>query len=122
MSGQSRPSYYDKRKLFVDNVVATSNFNSDVQDARIHQVGLIKAEWSGYDGTNGILRLQISDEKVATDSKWSNWGGELGEGLMDSAADTCIWEVTFPPCFFRLRMEIGDGTTVNLTVSHILGD
>lgn len=115
-------TYYEKRVVFVDAVAAVADYYSSIVDLRSYDTGIVKLEWSNYNGTTGKARLQISDENSSTNSKWGNWGGSDGQYDVATTSGTLVFALnTIGPYYMRFNFEMGDGTTVTLTVSHILG-
>lgn len=123
MSGQNKPNLYEKRFVFVSSQAISATFNSNVQDLRKYQAGIVKTKWTSYDGATGKIYLQISDVNTTDDTDWCIWGGEAGQRTLDAATGTVIWELDeIPPVFMRLHIELGDGTGITITsAAHILG-
>ena len=87
------PYYHVQDLNFVEETV-TENFISEMIDCREYQYGTLTVEWENYDGTNGAINIQISDNNVY----WLDWGGAEGAlENVDTSDDAQLWEFKVIP-------------------------
>jgi len=122
MSGQVKLNHYSAREVFFPSTVITSSPGySPVVDNREWRRSIVTFEWSAYDDTDGNVFIQISNKDSSLDSDWDDYG-DPSKGTLNASSGTCIfdWSV-MPPGFFRICVELGSGSTITATASHVLG-
>jgi hypothetical protein len=122
MAGSVKLNCFKTLKTLQDDEAISVDTCSAPIDARGAVDGVVKVSYTGYDGTNGTIKMQVSSDNNADTTQWVDWGGINAQGVMDSATGVCefhIWQ--FGPTYIRACVILGDGTTANVTSKFALG-
>jgi hypothetical protein len=80
--------------------------------------GSIEVAYSGYDGTDGTIKMQQSHDGT----NWIDWGSNRAQGTMDAASGVCLFQIThFAPNYVRAAVLLGGGTTATVTTKANIG-